>query len=100
MINYEEYLKSEEWRKKRQLVLEFWNHECAICAANDNLHIHHRTYIRLGHEKLTDLIALCKTCHDLFHSRGKRGRLWYLHQIFENKTPIKVLQMLREEDGS
>ena len=67
MIDYDTYLNSEEWKRKREWVLIFWNHECALCSSAINLHIHHRTYERLGNEKITDLIVLCKACHDHFH---------------------------------
>ena len=29
--------------------------------------MHHRSYIRLGHEARHDLIPLCRTCHDALH---------------------------------
>jgi hypothetical protein len=31
------------------------------------MHVHHRTYERIGHEKLSDLCLLCGPCHRLFH---------------------------------
>jgi len=35
--------------------------------------IHHRTYERFGHEWLSDLIALCRNCHDLTHALVKEN---------------------------
>ena len=69
MVDYDEYLKSNRWERLRAWVLIFWDHRCAICGSEINLHVHHRTYDRLGKELLTDLIVLCKECHELYHSR-------------------------------
>ena len=71
MVDYEEYMDSDAWQKKREMVLMFWNHSCSICHSSINLHIHHRTYDRLGGELITDLLVLCEECHDLYHSKGR-----------------------------
>ena len=73
MVDYRTYIKSEEWQRKRELVLEFWDHKCATCFNHRDLHVHHRTYERLGEEKLTDLIVLCEGCHEKFHETLHRG---------------------------
>ena len=66
-VDYRLYLQSPEWQKKRKWVLSFWGDRCALCNSPDSVERHHRTYARLGHELLTDLIALCDPCHDRFH---------------------------------
>lgn len=66
---YLEYLKSPEWQQIRAWVLVFWGHRCAICGSRQSIDVHHRTYERLGHELLTDCIALCRECHALFHDQ-------------------------------
>ena len=71
MDDYEEHMNSKEWQKKRETVLMFWNYSCSICHSSINLHVHHRTYDRLGSELITDLLVLCEECHDLYHSNGK-----------------------------
>jgi hypothetical protein len=68
-INYKEYLKSEEWKKKSKKALIRANFRCQLCNKKDEIHIHHRTYENLGNEKESDLIALCKGCHKKFHSK-------------------------------
>jgi 5-methylcytosine-specific restriction endonuclease McrA len=30
--------------------------------------VHHLTYERLGEERLTDLVALCRSCHEREHA--------------------------------
>jgi len=66
-VNYQEYLKSEAWQDKREAMLSHWNNQCALCSSPNNLHVHHRTYKRLGHENETDLIVLCDRCHERHH---------------------------------
>jgi len=63
---YEEYLKSEHWIAYRETVLVFWDFKCCLCfkKAND---VHHRTYIRVGYERESDCVALCKRCHKRVH---------------------------------
>ena len=72
-IDYHEYIKSEVWRQKRDNVLVFWSGRCAICNSPDNIQVHHRTYERLGQERLSDLIPLCDDCHSLFHHKMRMG---------------------------
>jgi hypothetical protein len=33
------------------------------------LDVHHLTYVRFGHERLEDLLTLCRPCHDAAHDR-------------------------------
>lgn len=44
------------------------------------LEVHHKTYDRYGHEKLGDLILICKRCHDLLTDGIRRER--FLNQQF------------------
>lgn len=65
-INYKEYLQSPQWRFKRSFLIEKFK-TCQLCNSPENLHAHHRTYERLGHELPEDLTLLCKKCHEKFH---------------------------------
>jgi hypothetical protein len=66
---YKQYLKSERWKDLREVVLKRCNHQCGTCMNKRWLQVHHRTYDRVGHELLTDLIVICKRCHDKLHRR-------------------------------
>lgn len=68
-MTYEDYIKSDEWKKRREWALYFWEYRCSLCFSEDDLQVHHRTYQRLGNENLNDLIVLCKSCHERFHER-------------------------------
>lgn len=60
------YLKSYEWKIKRDLVMKFYNNVCLDCGyiATD---VHHITYDRIFKEKFEDLIPLCRNCHSKKH---------------------------------
>lgn len=67
-MDYPDYLQSPEWRERRAEVLRFWNGQCALCSWSESVDVHHRTYERLGREHLSDLIPLCRNCHQEFHA--------------------------------
>lgn len=67
---YEEYLRTPEWKAKREIAIKRALDRCQVC--NDNktpLHVHHRTYERRGHELPEDLFVLCESCHGRNHPR-------------------------------
>ena len=67
---YNEFMQSEEWRDLRTVMLDIYNHQCDVCGATEDLHVHHLTYERFGgDERTTDLQVLCKTCHERAHGR-------------------------------
>lgn len=68
---YPEYLKTPEWRSKREDVFQARGRYCCICRSNRDLDIHHNTYARRGDESLDDLVVLCAECHAIFHAAGK-----------------------------
>lgn len=41
---------------------------CVICESTDRLHVHHRTYDRVGHEAQSDLVVLCADHHMELHA--------------------------------
>lgn len=65
---YEVYLLSEHWREvKRRYRASDLPQDCYACGAAQ-VDLHHVTYVRLGHEELTDLVPLCRDHHDRVHS--------------------------------
>lgn len=69
---YDEYLASEAWAEKRERALEHYGRKCHICGRTMYLQVHHRTYVRLGHERMSDLEVLCKGCHARRHHKIER----------------------------
>lgn len=81
---YSNYLNSLQWHAKKQRFLrsKLYHGRCTCCLqSNVPLKIHHKTYIRLGNERLSDLIALCENCHRISHVRAaKTGNLRKAHR--------------------
>ena len=68
---YEKYLQSDAWKEKRKTILKAAGFRCRKCGARAT-EVHHETYKRIYKEKLTDLTALCRKCHEAVHSAPKR----------------------------
>lgn len=88
MINYYQYIQSEEWRLKKEKfkASRLWRDgRCYVCCNKGiEVHIHHITYENLGNEKLNDLRILCAVCHAAVHEtkslRNKRMKQkWAAH---------------------
>ena len=47
---------------------------CQVCRST-HYDLHHRTYVRLGRERLRDLVPLCRRHHERLH-RFQRARGW------------------------
>ena len=75
-MEYQEYLRSDEWHIKCQKVRTFWGNRCAVCNSGGRMHIHHRNYSNLYHEHFTDLILLCENCHATFHNINDPMRMF------------------------
>jgi len=69
---YATYLRSDHWRAVKQ---RYRNSKmpkrCLICK-NAKYELHHRSYRRLGNERLHDLVPLCRACHQATHDHLKR----------------------------
>lgn len=67
--SYREYLAGPHWQATRKDAIARAGQSCQLCCAPSKLHVHHRTYVRLGHELPSDLIVLCADCHEAFHDK-------------------------------
>ena len=73
---YAEYMASAAWMAKRSKVLSRaaklygvvgFGASCELCGERRATQVHHLTYARLYNEFLTDLVAVCETCHNRCH---------------------------------
>lgn len=53
------HLNSSYWRKLKLDRLTLANNQCELCKSIHLLQLHHTSYIRLGCEKLSDVVILC-----------------------------------------
>ena len=74
-MSYQEYLRTPEWRVIRAAALERAGHCCSLDITHTgDLVVHHRFYGPRGHELASDLVVLCRVCHDLHHKQfGRPG---------------------------
>lgn len=70
---YREYLASSYWQNRRKQFLQYIE-GCAKCRIprwlasityDQDLHVHHKSYVHLGCEPDDDLKALCRRCHEI-----------------------------------
>lgn len=62
--DYQEYIKSPKWKRKRELVLKRAGGMCEACGEAPAVEVHHHHYGSLGNEYLWDLAAVCRPCHE------------------------------------
>ena len=76
---YQEYLKSEKWKRIARERMEIDGNRCVMCGCRGTtanpLEVHHLSYKFLGHEEeriYQDLETLCHACHKLIHAAMNR----------------------------
>ena len=75
-MNYQEYLKTEHWKKLRAKKRKRKKKRvCAICGYDKNLETHHLAYKNLYDVKSSDLRVLCRGCHSLVHLLMKEKKI-------------------------
>ncbi len=67
---YKAYLASREWAVLKRAVHQRSGGICERCKVNPLDHVHHLTYARKYNERIEDLQAQCKPCHDFTHGHS------------------------------
>lgn len=73
-LPYRDYLASDHWQRIRAYALDHAKRRCQVCNSGGKVDVHHRSYEHRGEERFSDVIILCRDCHDLFHKMGKLVR--------------------------
>lgn len=82
---YKKYLNTKWWSKRKEQFYK--NHEkICFCCSEKSSNLHHINYSRLLKEKDSDLVPLCKACHENVHYLIKIGKakLKDAHIILKN----------------
>lgn len=66
-MKYQDYLKTEHWKKVRKNKYKNKKRTCCICNSNIKLNVHHLNYDCIWKEEGNDLRILCESCHKLAH---------------------------------
>lgn len=64
LIEHNEYLKTDEWKKRRLLVLKRDNFLCQSCLEKPAKEVHHKSYRYWKNEPLFELVSVCIECHE------------------------------------
>jgi 5-methylcytosine-specific restriction endonuclease McrA len=94
-LDYYDYLLTPHWDYIRRAKLREASNRCELCFSKERLNVHHKTYERLGMEKLSDLIVLCHECHTKVHEK-LAGDLQYMEAQDED---MEVEEDLGYVDG-
>jgi hypothetical protein len=70
--DYGAYLLTTHWRRTRERLFALRGEACEACGTTAALHVHHRSYRRIGHEALDDLQILCRECHSAMHPHRRQ----------------------------
>jgi phage terminase large subunit GpA-like protein len=83
-MTYRDYITSDLWRIRKRRYFETHERKCRACSSRKRIHLHHKTYKRLGEERDADLVPLCHSCHTSLHTRQKKSgeNLWLLTEEF------------------
>lgn len=62
------YLNSDDWKRKRYVVLKRDNWRCVYCGARAT-QVHHKRYAKynIGKEPIEWLVSVCNDCHNSQH---------------------------------
>lgn len=88
---YKVYLKSKEWKVKRQAAILYYHGRCRKCRSTKNIEVHHKTYRNIFHESLEDLQLLCNKCHRAYHRKQikKNGKVSkYMRNPYYDDNPV------------
>ena len=66
MKNYNEFLKTEEWKQVAEMVKDRDGNKCVICGSTENLNAHHIGYDGDCLDE-NDIVTLCNRCHECLH---------------------------------
>lgn len=69
--SYGAYLKSSHWRKFRERYAASGLPLCCVGCGSSKYQLHHQTYEHLGEERLSDVIPLCRECHERVYQHSK-----------------------------
>lgn len=66
------YLTSDDWKRKRYVVLKRDNWRCVYCGAPAT-QVHHKKYARkrIGKEPIKWLVSVCNSCHESLHNEKR-----------------------------
>lgn len=93
---YNQYLASPEWRNKTVQIKNRDGNKCLLCGETENLVVHHLRYDSVdiehpGREHESDLVTLCRGCHNKFHNAELSLRIKFEESLAQLRIDISNL---------
>lgn len=89
---YQQYLESDHWKQMRTGCFFRDGRRCLHCKSKQNLNAHHLRYRNLIDCYLSDVMTLCRRCHDAVHLHMERNRI--PSNVLEFEDVLSVLRQL------
>lgn len=101
-FNYQKYIRSNQWKNLRAIYLQKQDRSCSACTRKRKIHLHHKSYDRVGREPDRDLVPLCEICHSEVHRlhNGSNASLREITDLFikaESKKLKKGKRLKKDE---
>mgnify|MGYP002397954872 CR=1 FL=1 len=98
-IRYHAYITSIHWIARRNRYWREHERECAACSSTAYVQLHHMVYRKeeYGHERDSDLVALCRSDHEEYHERyGTQGNMVDTTHAFidERRQELQMAELL------
>lgn len=84
---HREYIDSDVWKARRMLYFETHSKKCSLCSSACEIDLHHINYSHLGKERDKDLLAICRTHHNMIHSYQKQ------HKCSVKEATLSVIEI-------
>jgi hypothetical protein len=97
---YREYRNSKYWKMKRKQIHILANNICELCNSIASNQVHHLTYKRLGEERNSDLMAVCRGCHEKITFNKEEYCAKNLKKIITNQRTIADTIPIKKEKSS
>lgn len=101
MKNYRDYIKSKLWIKRKNRYFGRYGKKCEACGFNKFITLHHAKYTgEYGNESDSEVYALCKRCHNLFHQSFElkpdmiEETLLFIKEMQKTKLILKEVEKL------
>lgn len=99
---YKAYLKSDEWKERREFIIDIHWNKCQKCKSKYDLQVHHASYENLYNESLLDLCVLCRECHESYHEQFwttdlKKNTFIYINGQEKYDKKQNMLKRLQEK---
>lgn len=93
---YSQYLATPEWRNKTVEIKNRDGNKCLLCGEAENLVVHHLRYDSVdiehpGRERDSDLVTLCRRCHNKFHNAELNLRIKFEESLAQLRIDISNL---------